>query len=93
MVRLYPRCERRLAGYSASSVEELKTIILKYYTEFIECGEVTYNGISEEINKYTHYEMTKAFVSILNSELEKGFFRKRLLWRLWSVIFAGQQNR
>ena len=69
-----PDAKETLAAYSASSVEELKTIILKYYTEFIECGEVTYNGISEEINKYTHYEMTKAFVSILNSELEKRIF-------------------
>lgn len=57
------------AGVNLVSLEEIKKEILKNYKEYKSLGEVKYRGIPEEIEKYSHVEMTKKFVDILNRVL------------------------
>lgn len=54
------------AGVSGDDVSAIKELILKYYREYQENGSVKYNGIKEEIEKYSYNEMAKQFSKILN---------------------------
>ena len=57
--------EKTNAGVSLNDVDEIKKEIFRAYSEFKSSGEVKYSGIPEEIEKYSHKEMAKEFVNIL----------------------------
>lgn len=48
------------------TVEELKRYILKSYNEYLTTGEVLYNVVPEELNKFSHIEMARKFADALN---------------------------
>ena len=54
------------SGVHVSNKERIKDVIYHYYQEFKQNGNIKYNGISEEINKYKHNEMAKKFAIVLN---------------------------
>jgi spore maturation protein CgeB len=53
--------------FHAKNLEELKNIIEKLYKEYKSNGKVSYNGLENEINKYTHEEMSKKFLEVLKT--------------------------
>lgn len=53
-------------GVSLVSVDDIKDEILKAYSEFKSYGSVSYKGIAEEVEKYSHEEMAKKFVDVFN---------------------------
>jgi len=55
------------AGVAVSHEEELETVLLKWYGEYLEKGTVPYMGLESEIQKYTREEKTKALASIFDS--------------------------
>jgi glycosyltransferase involved in cell wall biosynthesis len=59
--------EETNAGFHARNLEELKNIIEKLYKEYKSNGKVSYNGLENEINKYTHEEMSKKFLEVLKT--------------------------
>lgn len=54
------------AGIHVTNSDQLKTIIKKSYREFKSAGEVSYHGIQDEIDKYSHLEMAKKYADVLN---------------------------
>lgn len=59
------------AGRYASTIKEIEASILSYYEEYKRTQGVSYQGDSEEINKYSYPEMAKKFGAILNQITEK----------------------
>ena len=59
------------AGISLNGIDEIKEEIFKAYSEFKSNGKVSYNGISEEIDKYSHKEMAKRFSDVFNLIIKK----------------------
>jgi len=55
------------AGVSGQTGEEIKAVLLRLYQEYKSTGAASYSGDEAEINKYSHREMAKKFVSILDS--------------------------
>lgn len=53
------------AGVQVSNVEELKEYLIKAYREYKENGTVHYRGIDMEITKYSHVEMARKYVEVL----------------------------
>lgn len=53
------------AGVSLNQLDEIKEEILRSYSEFKSLGSVSYKGNNNEVEKYSHVEMTKKFVDIL----------------------------
>jgi hypothetical protein len=53
------------AGIHAPTVEDIKIALKELYQEYKLKGEVTYRGEESEINKYSHREMTRKFVDLL----------------------------
>ena len=54
------------SGIHSSDVNQTKEFIKLSYNEYKAHGEIKYNGIENEINKYSQIEMTKKFNDILN---------------------------
>lgn len=54
------------AGITASNTKDIKDTILRFYNEFKSKGEVKYNGINDEIDKYNQVNMAKKFSKVLN---------------------------
>ncbi len=52
------------AGNSLNDVEDIKDRIKEYYSEFKLNGEVQYNGIPEEIDKFSHIGMAGKFAKV-----------------------------
>ena len=55
------------AGVSGQTGEEIKALLLRLYQEYKLTGAVSYSGDEAETSKYSHREMAKKFVSILDS--------------------------
>jgi glycosyltransferase involved in cell wall biosynthesis len=55
------------AGIHVSDVDSLKLAILKYYQEYKICGQVSYKGDREKIDKYNHRKMAKKFAEVFDS--------------------------
>lgn len=62
--------EETNAGKFATNIEELKTIIMQYYQEFLNSGEVKYE-VNENIRNYTFDFMSKKYSDILNEIVAK----------------------
>jgi len=58
--------ERTKAGLDLSDVENIKHTLLLEYTEFKNQGSVQYQGIEEEIEKFSQREMARKYSDILN---------------------------
>lgn len=58
--------ERTKAGLDFSDVENIKHTLLREYTEFKNQGSVQYQGIEEEIEKFSQREMARKYSDILN---------------------------
>ena len=54
------------AGIHASTVDELKNVILTFYREYKKTGTVSYKGVDTKIDKYNHREMAKKFAFVLD---------------------------
>ncbi|MGA2677235.1 MAG: glycosyltransferase [Methanobacterium sp.] len=54
------------AGVNLVNLDEIKEEIENFYYEFKKFGAVSYNGIPEEIEKYSHRRMACKFANILN---------------------------
>jgi glycosyltransferase involved in cell wall biosynthesis len=63
--------EQTKAGFHANDLLTLKEILSDCYKEYDSTGEVTYKGIEEEINKYSHREMARKFAEVLDLVTEK----------------------
>jgi glycosyltransferase involved in cell wall biosynthesis len=55
------------AGVHVSKQEDLKKVLLQYYREYKEKGEVTYIASTDKIMKYSHKEMAHKFGCILSN--------------------------
>ncbi|MFA4824273.1 MAG: glycosyltransferase [Methanoregula sp.] len=53
------------AGVHVSNEEELKKYLMKAYREYKETGLVQYQGIDAEVMKYSHKEMARKLVEVL----------------------------
>ncbi len=53
------------AGVCASTVEQIKNTLKELYREYKLKGEVTYKGEESEISQYSHREMARKFVEVL----------------------------
>ncbi|MFZ2497815.1 hypothetical protein [Methanosarcina sp.] len=62
--------EETKAGYFISSVDNIKTIIIKYYTEYKLYGQVLYKGNISEIEKYSQKEMARKFAEVLDNSIK-----------------------
>jgi len=54
------------AGIHAPTVEGIKGALIKFYDEYKLTGKIAYHGLKTEVNKYTHREMARKFVDILD---------------------------
>jgi hypothetical protein len=54
------------AGVSGQTGEEIKALLLPLYQEYRASGAAGYSGDEAEVNKYSHREMAKKFVEILD---------------------------
>ncbi len=54
------------AGFSVDNDLELEDILLKYYMDYKSSGQVRYDGIDLEIQKYSHREMARKFAKLLD---------------------------
>ncbi len=54
------------AGIEAPTTQDIKDTLAKLYQEYKSKGEVAYQGVESEINKYSHHEMAGKFATILN---------------------------
>jgi hypothetical protein len=54
------------AGVSGQSAEKIKALLLPLYREYKASGAAGYSGNEAEVNKYSHREMAKKFVEILD---------------------------
>ncbi len=55
------------AGVNLNTIGEIKKELLRAYIEFKKYDEVKYNGIKDEVNKYSHKEMVKKFSKLLEN--------------------------
>ncbi|MFC2034997.1 glycosyltransferase [Chloroflexota bacterium] len=53
------------AGIDAQTIQDIKDALQKLYQNYKLRGEIAYNGIDSEINKYNHREMTQKFSEVL----------------------------
>lgn len=58
--------DETMAGEHVTSLEEIKTLLKKYYDEYLSYGKLTYSGIPEIIDKYSQREMARKFSLILD---------------------------
>jgi glycosyltransferase involved in cell wall biosynthesis len=63
--------ERTRAGTHAPDIFALKKELVEFYKEYKRKREVSYRGIKEEVEKYSHSEMAKKFSQILEQLVEK----------------------
>jgi glycosyltransferase involved in cell wall biosynthesis len=54
------------AGMYGSTVEDIKNILRKLYSEYKLTGKITYKGDRDKINKYSYREMARKFAEILD---------------------------
>ncbi len=54
------------AGVNLNKLNEIKNHIEKTYLEYKNNGRVKYEGIPEQVNKYSHKNMAKKFATLLN---------------------------
>ncbi|RKY72804.1 MAG: hypothetical protein DRQ24_04250 [Candidatus Latescibacterota bacterium] len=57
------------AGVVVKNDEEMKRVLLKWYREFIETGEIKYQGIQSEIMKHTREKKTKQLAEVFERVL------------------------
>jgi hypothetical protein len=55
------------AGVHTSELDTLKSILIRYYREYMQTGLVQYHGDWQQVNKYSHPEMAKKFAEVLDS--------------------------
>jgi hypothetical protein len=55
------------AGIDAPTIPDIKDALEKSYHEYRLKGKILYDGRKSEIDKYSHYEMTRKFSEVLNS--------------------------
>jgi hypothetical protein len=55
------------AGIDAPTIPDIKDALEKSYHEYRLKGKIVYDGRKSEIDKYSHYEMTRKFSEVLNS--------------------------
>jgi hypothetical protein len=53
-------------GFFASSIEEIKEILIKWYLEYKLCGIIKYCGVESEVNKYNQREMVRKFAEVFD---------------------------
>nr|HID59939.1 hypothetical protein [Desulfobacterales bacterium] len=56
--------KRTNAGVVVKNEEEMRAVLLRWYREFIETGEVKYHGIESEIMKHTRENKTRQLVEV-----------------------------
>jgi len=54
------------SGEFANNSMDLQELILKYYNEFLNYGEVKYHG-NNKIDNFTYYSIAKKYSDLLNS--------------------------
>lgn len=54
------------AGIYCKTVEDIKKILIKLYSQYKLEGKITYKGNMKKINKYSYREMARKFAKILN---------------------------
>ena len=59
------------SGMYGSTVEDIKDILRKLYSEYKLKGKVSYNGDIRKINKYSYREMARKFAEVLNQVTPK----------------------
>jgi len=59
--------EETATGACANDVPGIKDIFMKYYSEYKESGEVSYQGKADRIDKYSHREMANKVANVLDS--------------------------
>lgn len=62
--------EETEAGYFVSSIEDIKNIIIKYYTEYELSGRISYKGNISKIEKYSQKEMARKFAEVLDNYIK-----------------------
>ncbi|MFW5879400.1 MAG: hypothetical protein ACOCUV_01115 [bacterium] len=60
------------AGITANTPEEVCTFITLKYNEWREAGQVRYDGIEKEINKYTREEQVNRMAGLIKKYLKNG---------------------
>lgn len=55
------------AGTYAMSVEDIKSTLSELYYEYKQKGEISYNGVPEQIDNYSYRMMARKFAEILDS--------------------------
>ncbi len=60
------------AGVSCSSVEEICSVLLRWYQEWKATGSVRYQGRDEAVMRYTREAQAKALAAILDSVVARG---------------------
>ena len=59
------------AGVYGSQAEDAKSLLREFYLEYKQRGRIMYNGNLAEIEKYSHKEMAKKIVDILDQIAQK----------------------
>lgn len=59
--------EKTRAGVSCSSVEEIEDVLLNWYERFYSAGNLPYEGIDQEIEKYSRMNQAKQFAKLFDS--------------------------
>ena len=63
--------DKTKAGICTPTVEDIKNMLKQLYQEYKLKGEVAYQGVESEINKYSHREMASKFAGILGNLVRK----------------------
>ena len=58
--------EETRAGVHALSKEQLRSVLVRAYSEFRSTGRVPYEGLNAEVKAYTHQEMARRFAELLD---------------------------
>lgn len=58
--------EETKAGIFAPDVQSIKDALKKMYFEYKQKGFISYTGVEQELNKYSHYEMSRKFANLLD---------------------------
>ena len=59
------------SGIHGITIDSIRNSLKDLYGEYKLKGEVSYHGLREEIDKYTHRKMTGEFVAILDGLLKR----------------------
>lgn len=59
--------QETMAGVQAATVENIKELLTTMYREFKSRGQVAYHGDESKINKYSYWQMTRKFSTILDN--------------------------